>query len=169
VSCCPESVEINRYLLTNGEKSSIPYPMGEKISFTHSNGYEFELEVIEELLEIRKTEVEHCGDNYSAYEAKEITLQSNIPEFCIIITVTPEKFNPFLSIVFNNAYFDILINDEPTIDSMKINNTVFKDVFIAYNTLLDTTIIVPETILYNKNDGIIQIQMTNDEKYTIAR
>jgi len=166
-ACCHERGVTNKYVLTDDEKSSIPYLIDQKVNFIHSNGYEFELEVANSFLENRKTQSNYCRDGYVLYEVKELLLQSNIPLFHITITRTPMEIDFSMLIVVNQTSFYIDIDRLPE-KSIIIGNSIYEDVYITSNNVSDKSVIVPETVWYSKKNGIIQIQMTNDEKYTIT-
>lgn len=168
-SCCKEGIEVNRYILTDYEKESIPYLTNETIKFSHTNGFEFDLTVTNRQAELRKTEIHHCGDNYSTYEILTVELISNIPELYINFEVVPKDFNPYMTILVNKYYFDLDITLEPDIDTLSINGNIFSNIYQADSHVSDSLVIIPKQILYNREVGIIQITMTNNEKFTIKK
>ena len=168
-SCCKDGIEVNKYTLTDYEKESIPYLTNETIKFSHTNGFEFDLTVTSRQTELRKTEIHHCGDNYSTYETLTVELISNIPEFYINIEVVPNEFNPHMTISVNKYYFDLDITSEPEIDTLIVNGYILSNIYQMESYTSDTLVITPKQILYNKEVGIIQITMTNNEKITIKK
>jgi len=168
-ACCPESIETDRFYLSEQEKNLIPCYEGQVIAFEHSNGYSFELTTVSDLLEMRKTEVSHCGENYYSYQVKEVKMESDIPEFYISATITPYDFYPFLMMEINRTYFELSVHDQPDLDTLTINGFTFEDIFISENHLVDTNLIQPQKVFYNKTDGLLQITMTNEEKYSIKK
>ena len=167
-SCCKEGVEVNRYLLTDIEKETIPYLTNETIKFNHTNGFEFDLTVSVRQTELKTMEIRHCGDNYSTYESLTVNLLSNIPELFIKIEMCPnECYPPLMTILNDKYYFGLNISSEPDIDTLTLNGKKYNDIYVGESFLADTLIIQPKQVLYNKKVGIIQIVLTNDEKFTI--
>ncbi len=167
-ACCPEGKETGRFMLTEAEKAFFPYESGQSIEFIHSGGFSFDLGVTDIRTEMMRTEMEHCGENYTSYEVKTAILQSNIPEFYIILSISPRDFYPVLSIVINDDhYFQLNTTEEPGIDSIIFNGRLFSDVYEMNDNWADTSLIVPEVVLFNRKSGLLQITMTNGEEYTI--
>lgn len=168
-ACCPESIEEDRFFLSDEEMGFIPYAEAQIIPFEHSNGYNFELNIVSGIVEMRRTDVSHCGEKYYTYEAKEVMLESSIPEFYISLTITPYDFYPALTAVVNNTWFEFLIHEPADLDTMTINDFTFENVYISENFMADTAVIQPQKMFYNTTDGILQIQMTNDETYSLKK
>ncbi|MDZ7775515.1 MAG: hypothetical protein U5L09_07895 [Bacteroidales bacterium] len=166
-ACCKEGNETSKYLLTDFEKESIPYSENESVPFIHSNGFEFDLTVTSRTTVLNKTETQHCGEDYSTYETLLAELSSDTPEFYINFEVVPVTFNPHMTIKINKYYFDLDIVSDPDFDTLTINEKEFGQVYMADSFTTDTTVIRPHRVLYNKEVGIIQISMTNNESYTI--
>jgi hypothetical protein len=116
---------------------------------------------------LQRTEIEHCGDNYSTYESLIVELTSNVPELYIKMNIVPNEFNPQMTILLNGYYFDLDINSEPEIDTLVFNGNIFSNIYQMDSYASDTLVITPKQILYNKEVGIIQITLTNNEKITI--
>ena len=169
-ACCKDSIELNRYLLTDTEKSFISYSNNQKVRFVHSNGFEFDINVSNITISLERTKTEHCGENYVSFENKLVNLQSNTPELYINISIVPfEYYNDNISISVNNYFFvSKSINSAPDIDTLKLGDRIFLDVYEFTNEYYDPAIICPEIVFFNKNVGIIQIKMTNDETFTIT-
>lgn len=168
-SCCKDGIEVNKYTLTDYEKESIPYLTNEIVKFSHTNGFEFDLTVTSRQTELRRTEIHHCGDNYSTYETLIVELTSNVPELYIKMNVVPNEFNPQMTILVNEYYFDLDITSEPEIDTLIVNGNIFSNIYQMDSYASDTLVITPKQILYNKEVGIIQITMTDNEKITIKK
>jgi hypothetical protein len=168
-SCCKDGVEVNNYTLTDYEKESIPYLANEIVKFRHTNGFEFDLTVISRQTELRKTEIHHCGDNYSTYETLTVELISNIPELYINVNIVPKEINPHMTILVNKYYFDLDMTSEPDIDTLIANGDIFNNIYQMDSYTSDTLVITPKQVLYNKEVGIIQITMTDNEKITIKK
>ena len=168
-SCCKESIEVNRYNLSDEEKMFIPYLNNQTIPFYHSNSFDFNVKVTNLDTEFLRTKTEHCGENYVSYEIKTAQLQSEIPELNISISITSKVFNPIISININNSFLQKDITDGPDFDTLSIDNMNYLDVYQIENNISDTTIIYPEKVFYNRTYGIIQIIMTNHDKFTIRK
>ncbi|WP_040417163.1 hypothetical protein [Cyclobacterium qasimii] len=103
-SCIPEGQERGKFELTNEERQTIPYLAGERIAFSHSNGFEFDLKVSNKDTKFQKSETYHAGDDYFTYETLTTILESDVPELTINLTVFPLAYNPFMSVEIN-SYF----------------------------------------------------------------
>ncbi len=187
-SCCREdSVETARYELTEGELKLIPYEYGQKINFIHSNGYEFVFSVTQDTMEWRTyspfCEGNCCGLDYISYQVRTTKLESSYP--VLTITMSIDSYSDYpggFSLDINHRHFltmkyDSLANficaqsyDMICFDSVIIHNKTYKNVvekkFDSHYFIDDSTIQVPETILYNSL-GLLQIKMSNEETFSI--
>jgi len=168
-SCCKDSIEIARYYLTENEKEFIPYTENQKIKYKYSNGFDFYMNVIDVKTEFKRTKTEHCGENYVSFESKTAYLQSDIPDFNISISIKPKEYCTDIGIMINNSYLQKDVSVKADFDTLIIDNNKYFNVYQFENHIIDTTIINPYKVLYNKTDGIIQIIMTDDEKFTISK
>ncbi len=168
-SCCKESHESARYMLTDEEKDFIPYEQGDSVKFIHSGGNEFGFEVVNEYTYLDRTYAEHCGENYVAYEYKIAELFSVAPYLNLIFKVTPVQFHPFLEIQLNNYYFHIDISKTPQMDSVKLGENIFYDVYKVESNMYDNPEIQPNRVLYNKQFGVLQINFTNNDSITLKK
>jgi len=168
-SCCKDSIETGRYYLSDNEKEFIPYTENQKVKYKHSNGFEFYMNVINVKIEFQRTKTEHCGENYVLFETKTVKLQSDIPELNISVSIPPKEFNPIITIIINNSYLQKDLINKADFDTLIIDNNKYIDVYQFENQISDTTIIYPYKVLYNKTNGIIQIIMTDNEKFTISK
>ncbi|MFA6403331.1 MAG: hypothetical protein WCX31_17165 [Salinivirgaceae bacterium] len=187
--CCNEEpVEAGRYPLTDVELQLIPYSLGDTIRFIHSNGYEFDFKVTKETLEWKKhsefCEWNCCGQGYYSYQQKTTVLESLYPKLSLKFQLGGNDWYYYsnnLNIDINNRFalsmpFDSLGNiicDNQTVrcyDTLRINGYLFYYVFEKdfdfYYSLEDSTLFMPESILYNQY-GLLQIKMTNDETYSL--
>ncbi len=165
-SCCKDGDETARYLISEEEKAFNPYSIGDINHFKHSKGsiVSFKVEGIN--TELRFSETEHCGDNFYAYEELLVLLISDIG-FDINITIQPVEFSDQLSIRIGNTFLITSMSSSPDFDSLDINGTIYKDVYLAKSGEVNSKIILPQSLIFNKEYGIIQFKMTNDETYTI--
>lgn len=191
-SCCRhEPVETARYELTALELALLPYQYGEKISFTHSNGHSFDFTVIEDKL---KWEEYHefcewlsCPKDYYSYQVKTSILESAYPKFHIELSLGGSRYSDHyeqaLNVDFNNNFFtqfsyDSLANficdsitETAYYDSILLDNKMFFNVvkrgFDNYNFDNDSSVLVPMYIYFN-NLGVIQLEMSNNETFTLS-
>jgi len=166
-ACCKDAVEQNSHVLADAEKESIPYLMDSAIEFSYSNGFEFPLTTISRQLTKRRTPSDHCGDNYSSFENLSVELRSSSPELLITLDVTPKEIKPNLTITINNREFNGDLTAAADIDTLTVNGTLYEHIYKLDHYSSDTLAIKPKQVLYNKTAGIIQILMTNNEKFTI--
>jgi len=166
-SCCKEGVEINRYLLTEIEKECIPYQNNETIGYIYSNGYQFDVTISNRHARMERTEVHHCGESYSTYESLKVELFSNTPELYIDLEMVPNDYNPLMTVSINSCNFYLNISSAPDFDTLTINEKLYNNIYLGESFNADSLTILPKKILYNKEYGIIQIEMTNEEKFTI--
>ncbi len=188
--CCDDPIEIFRYEFDDEELALIPYESGSKISFIHSNGYEFEFDVIS-----RTTiwEEQHpfcewscCGKEYFSYQQNITVLKTNYPnlEIKFIITAAKEFVDRYenntLNIDINNNHYAVLHYDEiysfqndtslTHYETIILNEKEYNNVYeieLNPNFIQDTSFFRPKSILYDKLNGLLQIKTSNNETYTI--
>lgn len=189
--CCrDESEETARYELSPEELNLLPYQYGEKINFLHSMGYSFDFTVTEERLEWKKyydfCEWNCCGNDYFSYQTKTIILESAYPRFHIEFSQGGSRYHdyiPFaLNMEMNYSYFTqfpydslaVFINDSLSqtsfFDSLVLHDNLFYDVvkrdFEFYRPEEDSTLLLPGSVYLNSL-GLLQIEMTNNESFTL--
>jgi hypothetical protein len=188
--CCKnDSVELARYGLSDAEMSLIPYKTGEKITFGHSEGYEFQFEVTENIVEWEK-ETEFCewfccAPDYYSFQMRTTVIESSYPDFSITYEMTGHDWDHgpgWLDFKINHRHFltlqydssaQFIMEDSTAIwrDTATINNHLFRGViekkFENHMYTNDSSKILPESIMYNKKYGLLQIKMTNNEKFSI--
>lgn len=189
-SCCTEeSVETARYQLSGNELELIPYENGQKIGFVHSNGYEFDFTVTEDKLEWQVyqefCEWNCCGLDYYSYEVRTTKLASAYPDLTIEMSIGSYSYGyypSFFNLNINNRHFlsiqydslaNFICNSSSGVicfDTVSIQNEIYTDViekkFDIHYFIEDSTILVPESILYNSL-GLLQIKMSNAETFSI--
>ena len=164
-SCCKEGIGTH-YPLSNDEKNVVPYSINDSLILTHSNGTDFKFIVTNKENGSGGSEVKHCGDSYYTYDTEKTNLSSNTSELLINLEISPENINPYLTIAVNRVNFNLNVYRSPNLDSITINGITYYDIYTSsYN--LDSTVIQPKEILYNNDKGILQLTMTNHEKYSI--
>ncbi len=190
-SCCREdSIEVARYELGAQELALLPYSNGQKVSFVHSNGYAFDFNVIEDRIEWEQhhafCEWNCCGNEYYSYQMKTTILESTYPKFHIEFSLGGARFREYipqtLNIEINNRHFiqfpyDTLSNficDSITqtiyYDSISLNNQMYYKVFMRKfeSNVSDSSLLEPMSVYFN-NLGLIQLEMSNHETYTINK
>lgn len=190
-SCCfKESEETARYELADEELSLIPYQQGQQIPFIHSGGYAFDFIVVEDKLAWREyhpfCEWRCCGNDYYSYQVRSTVLESAYPNLRITLSLGGTSFSDYepyiLNMDINNRHFIALPYDSTFhfahdfisravfYDSVEINNKIFRNVtgksFDSHYFIQDSTVLVPESILYNEL-GLLYIRMNNDETYSL--
>ena len=190
-SCCREdSIETARYELTADELALLPYSKGQKINFVHSNGYSFDFNVIEDKIEWKEyhdfCEWNCCGNDYFSYQVKTTILESTYPKFHLEFSLGGTRFSDYypqvLNMEINSRHFiqfpyDTLTNficdsisQTTYYDSISLNNQMYYEVFMrkfdSHNFINDSTVLVPMSVYFN-NLGLIQLEMSNYETYTI--
>ncbi len=170
-SCCDDPVQTDEYLLSMSEKEKVPYSLNDISKFTYTNGFEFDMEVIkyETSIEQNFEEYRRCKGNYSLYEKLFIRLASNVPEFQFDIYLVPEIINTYIEIKVNDYNFSLMRDSIPDFDTLTLNGYLFNDVFTTHSYYTDSLRVIPKEILYTKENGIIQIIMTDNEKFTLKK
>jgi hypothetical protein len=190
-SCCRQDpVETARYELSDIELELIPYSYGQQINFIHSNGYTFQFSVTEDKLEwneyYRFCEWNCCGQDYFSYQVKTTRLESVYPNLIIELSLGGIRFSDyipmFLNLNINNRHFISMqydstsnficdsVNKVMCYDSILIHDKSYTNViekyFDSHYFIQDSTVLIPESILYNKL-GLLQIKMSNDETFSL--
>ena len=167
-SCCNKSTEIGRYKLSDTEKSFIPYEKGQNVMFFYSGNSEtFSCDVMSLQVYETKTFSEHCNEDYYVYEFEVAELISNNPQLYLSLQVMPIDYNPNMSITINNTHFNFDITKAPDLDTVYIQGFPFTEVYKIKSGANNNDVIEPAQVLFNKEYGILQIKLTNDETYDI--
>ena len=171
---CQRGKETMYIPLSEADKSFVTYSELDEIPFVHSNGFEFKLIVESKTISTAQSETKHPRDNYFTYEILKCRLTSVEPELYILINLLPKDYRPELNFRINSEsfYHAGLYLDTETLadmDSIVLNNETYFDVFLIEKPVYDSLIIIPSAILYTKDQGIIKINMSNNETFTINR
>jgi hypothetical protein len=90
-SSCDKSIETDRIYLSNTEKEFAPYNKGQKVSFVHSNGYNFNFDVTEVdytfLRDYETPNIIHFDGNYISYQIKSVTMVATYPKLTLKIKI----------------------------------------------------------------------------------
>lgn len=187
-ACCrEESQEIARYELSASELDLIPYSLGEKVNFIHSNGYTFDFTVTDEKIEWKTyqpfCEWDCCGIDYFSYQVKTTTLESSYPQFTLRFSLgnsaSFEGASNNLVISLNGYSFIVQYDEEINLLSNSTEHTILLESVTLngkhYSNVIEKTFIYDdsstsglrvEKMYYNKL-GLLQIKLSNNETYTI--
>lgn len=185
-SCCDEPVEAARHNLTNVEKTLIPYQLNQIIHFTKPNGELFDFEVVKDEVNLRE---EHpfcewtCCKDFVTYEDRKVELAAedssfNKIAFYVFASETSEfvknldvSFSRFHGVALPYDSLGTFVCDSTILcyDSLLINGKYYYDVKqkSCFRWEQDTSTVWPDSLIYN-DLGILQIQMSNDDKYSIS-
>jgi hypothetical protein len=190
-SCCnEEDVEVARYNLTESELALIPYTLGQRVTFTHSNGYEFDAFVDDIATEWQQyydfCEWYCCGQEYFSYQTKRVLLRSSYPNLRMRFKLSENFYGEYSPM---NINFDInhrhivtipydslgnFLTEAPEIfihDSVSLNGITYhcvaEKLFDFHMFVDDKEVNTPYSILYSKSIGLLQIKMSNNETFTI--
>ncbi len=194
-SCCNEEPEEKeKHGLSGEELKMIPYGLNGQIPFKHSGGHEFEFMVTQNTLKWEKIydecEWTCCGQDYISYQVKTTVLECPYPNLRLEWNM---QALPYMSatgyyqkaIEFNinqRHYLAIgykapgqFISDSTSYfhDSLQLNGHIYENVIektFGFHTFLDDTSVQKfESIFYNQNKGLLQVNMSNDEKYFLEK
>lgn len=170
-SCCDDPVQDGRFPLTDEEKEYVTYVVSDTLTYTYSNGFEFDMRVILKDNIFKREDEEHryCSKSYFIYENQLIRIASNVPQFQFDIELNAEVDFPFIKISINDYAFPIYRDMLPEFDTISINGYLFKNVYNIPHSYPDSMNIIPSGLLYSKEDGIIQITMSDNEKITLKK
>ncbi len=156
---------LETYRLTQEQRELIVYEQEQELSFVHSQGYLFDLQVFTD--EDRTNDREGCED-YNRFEFKEAVLRSELPFFKLrlrVFATSPDSENDAVVSItaigvspsqVKNYFFRI---DENPI-SIDLNGETLSDVFV-YESFNEEFYI--STIFYSASIGLIKLEFLNGE------
>ncbi|RYD78248.1 MAG: hypothetical protein EOP53_11530 [Sphingobacteriales bacterium] len=186
ISCCPKD-EIVSYKLTPGDSAFVPYQKGQQLTFKHSAGSNVQFTVNGRLKAVDKESGHEEGITfcrkytYYYYDREEIVMLSTNPSIKLQIEIFPKQdtFPPSLRISTLSNIFRLqnLADacfphvEKQCFDSIKLLNHTY---YNAIQITPDSSNFTPgylraKSIIFNKNDGILQILMSNNESYTLVK
>lgn len=151
----------------------IPYQNNEIVTLKHQNG-----KIINFLTERNINEIYlqdndcECCDSYKFQELN-VRLIPDFPLFEInfkISYMNPEIYQENFYFNIGNTYFNTYYQEPEIIDTLEINSIKYSDVMILpnnYGNYSENEIYI-DTVLYNYENGIIKILMSNEEFYEIS-
>lgn len=189
-SCCNEEpVETNRFALSMMQTQLLPYQQGSEIEFEHSSGFAFAFRVTE----INDQWVEQrdhcghrcCGGSYVTTQYREVNLRSTYPEIDLNLGIQALG-NDFsgpaaIQLTFHRHHQTELPyagtegyicseNFVVCFDSLALNDQMFYTVFkVDFSVQPDpgNQGLAPRSVYYNEL-GIVHLDMTNDDSFTIT-
>lgn len=185
-TCCnDDAVEAEKISLSESEVQLIPYSLNQSINFKHSNGFTFNFIVTQDTYNWNSDNYcdECCGGEYTSYQERFVSLESKYPEFNIslslnslqyfeiegkIMDVKINRYNFNLEYDDNSKFIceNVICHNEIVINDKTYFNVIESELENNYDTNSSITL-YPQIIFYNKNFGIIQIKMSNNETYSL--
>jgi hypothetical protein len=186
-TCCNDDpVETEKISLSENEIQLIPYSLNQSVNFKHSNGFTFNFIVQQDTYSWKSHSYcdECCGGEYTSYQEKFVTLVSEYPEFNISLSLNSLQYfeieRKFMDIKINrystdlkydgNSNFtcdNVICHDEIVVNGKTYFNVLESELENNYNTNNSAITLYPQKILYNKEFGIIQIKISNNETYSL--
>jgi len=174
--CCPgDSVTIDNGHLPEKAFGFIPYQDGRIYKFKHSGGLIINYTTRRETRE-EWNHCEECCKYVYKYEVDATTLTPDYPVFDFGFEISNMDTTYFIFTARVGYYqFYIPTNHNQSeyyelFDSVLISNKFYHDVFKLksnYGSYYDKDSIFADSLYYSYERGILQIKMTNGEKYTI--
>ncbi|MCL7755146.1 hypothetical protein [Polaribacter sp. Z022] len=185
-TCCnDEAVETEKISLSESEIKLIPYSINQSINFKHSNGFIFNFIVTQDTYNWNSDNYcdECCGGEYTSYQERLVSLESEYPEFNIslslnnlpyfeneekIMDININRYNSKLKYDDNSKLIceNAICHNEIVVNDKTYYNVIESELENNYDTSSSINLF-PQIILYNNNFGIIQIKMSNNETYSI--
>lgn len=185
-TCCnDEAIETEKISLSESEIKLIPYSINQSINFKHSNGFIFNFIVTQDTYNWNSDNYcdECCGGEYTSYQERLVSLESEYPEFNIslslnslpyfeneekIMDININRYNSKLKYDDNSKLIceNVICHNEIIINDKTYYNVIESELKNNYDTNSSINLF-PQIILYNNNFGIIQIKMSNNETYSI--
>lgn len=183
---CGTSNETGHSTLSQSEKELIPYKIDDKVTFSFSDSVDFQLKVTSRISTMEKDLYENVGElsksDYINNEVEETTLYSSNPKMKFTITLDADKKKidknklKVFKITFNEINrFEIFYDsielrsnsNNTLLDSIKINNIVYHSVYRSINSSYsgDAKTLHPQYLFYNKKNGVLRLQLSNDKNY----
>jgi hypothetical protein len=129
---CDKSIETSRVYLTDFEKGFMPYYLGQKVGFVHSNGYNFDFTVndVKTSFDRQYDEPKPFFDfsgNYIAYQTKSLKMSSTYPKMTLEVNLgtlnSNSSIHDSIAGTFNYIYTDSI----KTLSVYLNNHTIYLD------------------------------------------
>lgn len=167
-SCCKEGYELSSYKMSDEDKRFVPFSEDEKLTYKHSNGFVFPLDVVSVTSQTHQVGPNSCEDNYYSYDSQTVVLKSAVPELYLEIETYATTYSPIITITYNRSVFKVNKKALPQYNELVVGDKTYTNVYKA--TFVDDNLentIYPSTLYYAPNVGVIQIKMTNNDTFTI--
>ncbi len=148
-SCCTAE-ETTRYMLSEKEKTLIPYIQGRSIEFVHSGGTGFKMDITNVYTDTRRSYTEHRCEDYVMYEYKTAELASLSPELYFSITIVPRDYSNVMGVEVNSSYFPLNFDTSPRFDTLRIAGDLYFDVYYLEKESGEEEAIKPVTVFIIK-------------------
>ena len=185
-ACCKESFpdldEIEVKPLTEEAKLFMPYTVGESIRFVHSNGFEAGFEVVSSGIDIEYIDENyHCGGTSVGYEQAKASLASKDLELSIMMRVEliqdyALQDYPFVYVYMNGYSFASPQSDTSfQYQDLTVNGVLFDSAYaleplvVSTQTAASPHRIQPSRIWCTKNEGIIKIELSNEDFFAFSK
>ena len=122
--------------------------------------------VTQDTTSLERTDAEYCGGNYISYEKRLVKLNSYSPDLNITCSIEKQVTDVWVNLTINNSAYSFLTSQTPQYTDLDINGTQYANVYELENYQVNNDIIDFKTVYYNKDYGILQIKLNNNETIT---
>jgi len=172
---CEPPLIIDNGRIPDSILNDVPYQDGHSYKFRHSGGLVIEFASTRQSRE-EWLRCERCCKYEYKYEVNSTTLIPDYPVFNFGLDISnPDSANFQLTARVGYYYFYIPAYDYPPenvdfTDSVLLDGKIYRNVFKLksnYGSYYDRDILFADSMYYSYERGIIQIKMSNGEKYSI--
>jgi len=169
---CAPPVLIDNGKIPDSILAYVPYQHGQTYKFRHSGGLVIKFAASRQSAE-QWLRCEWCCEYEYKFEVNTTTLTPDYPVFSFgfdLSNMTAEIFSLFARVGYYS--FQIPTNDYQSnycgfADSVLVGDKFYYDVFKIKSIYYDRDTIFADSMYYSYKNGIIQIMMSNGEKYSI--
>jgi len=153
----------------------VPYQSGKTYSFQHSGGLVIRFSTARQSRE-EWLRCERCCLNETKFEVNSTTLTPDYPIFNFGFELSnPDTVHVSFTAIVGYYWFQIPVTDDQSklcdfADSVLMDHRFYQNVYKIksnYGSAYDRDTIFADSLYYSYQDGIIQVIMSNGEKYTI--
>jgi len=170
---CPpcQRETIDKGKLTEYALSYVPYANGDTLTLQHTGGKLIQFAINRETQQVSNTCEECCDEIIS--EENLTTFTPDYPIFSMSVSLTEYDSN-YVSCAVSIGKYSFYISSDTSIsnpnEKLVVKEKTYRQVYQLksdYGTYYDTDSIYADSLYYNLEKGIIQIIMSNNEKYTL--
>lgn len=173
---CPDPIIIENPPLQDSILAKVPYTKNQIVKFRHSNGHVINFIVnLDSSKFISECERYKCCDYLFKYTNYRIKLIPDYSIFSIDFSMSNIDYqSKFISVFIANSSFNFSYDFNlnygfQIIDSVYLNNQFYYDVLkISNSGVYDNSPTFPDTLYYNFEHGLLKINISNNEFYTIT-